>query len=76
MFFLINIFKLVYSKHEEIKILFEKKNYFLYNLLYCIIILYYIILYCIKPLNQIKQMKTSPNLGHFRILFQSAIHLI
>lgn len=71
MFFLINIFKLVYSKHEEIKILFEKKNYFLYNLLYCIIILY-----CIKPLNQIKQMKTSPNLDHFRILFQSAIHLI
>lgn len=22
--------------------------------------------YSIKPLNQIKQMKTSPNLGHFR----------
>lgn len=39
MFFLINIFKLVYSKHEEIKILFEKK--IASCIIYYIALLYY-----------------------------------
>lgn len=45
MFFLINIFKLVYSKHEEIKILFEKKLLLIKKKKKSIILHYYIILH-------------------------------